>query len=107
MTLWLPFIDEGKSYRTMVASLKRALPNSVDCVASRGLGDSQRAVLDYFAGLRTRRLELLATNDCGYMLTQSVQSAPIVEDQTEWRMMWEGARPGDKVELFRLYQRLK
>ena len=107
MTLWLPFIDEGKSYRTMVASLKRALPNSVDCVASRGLGDSQRAVLDYFAGLRTRRLELLVTNDCGYMLTQSVQSVPIVEDQTEWRMMWEGARPGDKVELFRLYQRLK
>lgn len=107
MTLWLPFIDEGKSYRTMVASLKRALPNPADCVASRGLGESQRAVLDYFAGLRTRRLERLVTNDCGYMLTQSVQSTPTVEDPTEWRMMWEGARPGDKVELFRLYQRLK
>ena len=106
MTLWLPFIDEGKSYRAMVASLKRALPSPADCVASRGLGESQRAVLDYFAALRTRRLELVAVNNCRYLLTQSVQRAPTVEDQTEWRLLWEGSRPGDKVELFRLYQRL-
>ncbi len=62
MTLWLPFIDEGKSYRAMVVSLKRALPASIDCVASRGLGESQRAVLDYFAELRTKRLERLASS---------------------------------------------
>ncbi len=106
MTLWLPFIDEGKSYRTMVASLKRALPNSQDCVASRGLGEAQRAVLDYFVGLRTQRLERLATNNCSFLLTQSTQRAPGVEDQTEWRLTWEGSRSGDNLELFRLYQRL-
>jgi 4-amino-4-deoxy-L-arabinose transferase-like glycosyltransferase len=106
MTLWLPFIDEGKSYRGMVTSLKRALPASPDCVASRGLGESPRAVLDYFANLRTKRLELVAGHDCSYLLTQSVQRTPTVEDQTEWRLLWEGARQGDKVELFRLYQRL-
>ncbi len=107
MTLWLPFIDEGKSYRAMVVSLKRALPNKVDCVASRGLGESQRAVLDYFAALRTRRLERVASNNCNYLLTQSGKQAPSVEDQTRWRLLWEGSRPGDKVELFRLYKRLK
>ena len=106
MTLWLPFIDEGKSYRTMVASLKRALPNAQDCVASRGLGESQRALLDYFGGLRTQRLERLAANNCAYLLTQNTQKAPSVEDQTEWRLTWEGSRSGDNVELFRLYQRL-
>ncbi len=106
MTLWLPFVDEGKSYRAMVGSLKLALPASIDCVASRGLGESQRAVLDYFADLRTQRLERLATHNCSYLLTQSVQRKPTVEDQTQWRLLWEGSRPGDKIELFRLYQRL-
>ena len=106
MTLWLPFIDEGKSYRAMAVSLKRALPATIDCVASRGLGESQRAVLDYFADLRTRRLERLATHNCSFLLTQSVQRKPTVEDQTQWRLLWEGSRPGDKVELFRLYKRL-
>ena len=107
MTLWLPFIDEGKSYRAMVMSLKRALPSAVGCVASRGLGESQRAMLDYFVALRTKRLERVASHNCRYLLTQSNHRAPTVEDQTQWRLLWEGARPGDKVELFRLYKRLK
>ena len=106
MTIWLPFIDEGKSYRAMIASLKLAMPKLTDCVASRDLGESQRAVLDYFANVRTRRLELSTANDCNLLLTQSVRQQAIAEDQTQWRLLWEGSRPGDKVELFRLYQRL-
>lgn len=107
MTLWLPFIDEGKSYRAMATSLKQALPAPRNCVASRGLGEAQRAMLDYFIDLRTRRLELTAANNCSYLLTQGVQTAPTFEDGEDWRLVWEGARPGDRVELYRLYQRQK
>jgi 4-amino-4-deoxy-L-arabinose transferase-like glycosyltransferase len=107
MTLWLPFIDEGKSYRAMATSLKQALPTPRNCVASRGLGEAQRGVLDYFIDLRTRRLELKATNNCRYLLTQGIQTAPTFEDSEDWRLIWEGARPGDQVELYRLYQRRK
>jgi 4-amino-4-deoxy-L-arabinose transferase-like glycosyltransferase len=107
MTLWLPFIDEGKSYRAMTNSLKQALPTPRNCVASRGLGEAQRGVLDYFIDLRTRRLELTAINNCRYLLTQGIQTAPTFEDSEDWRLIWEGARPGDQVELYRLYQRRK
>jgi 4-amino-4-deoxy-L-arabinose transferase-like glycosyltransferase len=107
MTLWLPFIDEGKSYRAMTNSLKQALPVARNCVASRGLGEAQRAMLDYFIDLRTRRLELTAGNNCRFLLTQGVQTTPTFEDGEDWRLVWEGARPGDRVELYRLYQRRK
>ena len=107
MTLWLPFIDQGKSYRAMAMSLKQALPAPRNCIASRGLGEAQRAMLDYLIDLRTRRLELTAGNNCRYLLTQGVQTAPTFEDGEDWRLVWEGARPGDRVELYRLYQRRK
>ncbi len=105
MTLWLPLIDEGKSYRAMANSLKQALPLPPTCVASRGLGEAQRAMLDYFIDLRTRRLELTTANNCRFLLTQGVQTAPTFADGEDWRLVWEGARPGDRVELYRLYQR--
>lgn len=107
MTLWLPFIDQGKSYRSMAMALKHALPTPHNCIASRGLGEAQRAMLDYFIDLRTHRLELTAANNCRFLLTQGVQNAPTFEGGEDWRLLWEGARPGDQVELYRLYQRRK
>jgi 4-amino-4-deoxy-L-arabinose transferase-like glycosyltransferase len=103
MSLWLPYIDEGKTYRGMIASLQQVLPQH-ECVASRGLGEPQRAMLDYFGNLRTQRLERMATNPCGLLLTQGTiaNEEPAASD---WHKIWEGARPGDKVERYRLYQR--
>ncbi len=105
MTLWLPFFNEAKSYRATILSLQAVLPASANCVASRQLGEPQRALLDYFAGLRTQRLELSATNNCDYLLVQGTRQSPIVEDQTDWQLLWEGARPGDNIELYRLYKK--
>lgn len=104
MTLWLPLIDAGRSYRSTLAELKQALPAASNCVASRGLGDAQRALLDYYIGLVTQRLENGEGAECGLLLVQGVagQESPL---PVAWTKIWVGSRPGDKVERLRLYRR--
>ena len=106
MTLWLPILDAGKSYRSMIASLQQALPEKYQCVSSRALGEGQRAMLEYFAGIITYRMEIPGRNkNCDLLLTQdSAQSQGVPEGS--WEKIWEGNRPGDKDERYRLYRRI-
>lgn len=106
-TLFIGWIDTGKSYRSMFASFERALPSSYRCMASRDLGDSQRALLHYFLGIVTYRDESIERRrDCDLML---IQGAPQEERAPagNWIKVWEGNRPGDKVERYRLYRRVR
>src|SRR3990170_1313774 len=57
MTLWIDWIDYGRSYRPVALALKRALPTGSRCIESRGLGEAQRAAFDYHVGVLTRRAE--------------------------------------------------
>lgn len=103
--LFVGWIDTGKSYRSMVASLQQALPAKHRCISSRELGESQRAMLHYYAGILTYREEIPARRrDCDLML---VQGHPRSETPPTggWRKIWEGGRPGDNDERYRLYQR--
>lgn len=104
-TLFVGWVDTGKSYRTMVASLKSALPAKYRCIASEDLGDSQRAMLHYFGGILTRRDEAGARHRaCDLLL---VQGNPHEENApgAPWVRIWEGGRPADKAERYRLYRR--
>lgn len=103
IALWLPWIDYGKSYRGVAASLKRALPASGQCVAGRNLGGAQRASLQYFAGIVTVNANTRAGAACGLLLVQgSRKSRPA---PAGWHELWEGHRPGDRSERLRLYRR--
>jgi 4-amino-4-deoxy-L-arabinose transferase-like glycosyltransferase len=102
--LFVGYIDTGKSYRSMVMSLQQALPATHRCISSRELGESQRAMLHYYAGIVTFRDEIeTRRRDCDLLL---VQGHPRHETPPgrNWRKIWEGARPGDKDERYRLYQ---
>ena len=98
VALLMPWIDYGKTYRSVVAGLREALPPDFGCIERRGLGASQRASLDYFAGIRTQT----TTDDCRWLL---VQSNPREQPPTGWDNIWEGRRPGDRDEVWRLYRR--
>jgi 4-amino-4-deoxy-L-arabinose transferase-like glycosyltransferase len=98
VALWTPWIDYGKTYRPVIASLRAALPADADCIARRGVGLAQRALLDYFGGIRTR----WQAGECHWMITQS---NPDNADLTGWHKVWEGHRPGDRNEILRLYRR--
>ena len=103
-TLFLPWIDTGKSYRSVFVSMQQSVPAQYRCMSSRNLGDSQRALLLYFSNIVTHRDEVASRRrNCDLLLIQGIAR----EEATPpgWRKIWECARPGDKVERYRLYRR--
>jgi len=106
-TLFIGWADNVKSYRKMAVSLQQALPKQYDCLSSRDLGDSQRAMLHYHAGIVTHRDEVPSRKrNCSLLL---VQGYPLFENPPGpgWKKIWEGGRPGDKDERYRLYRRAR
>lgn len=104
-TLFLGWVDTTKSYRTMITSMQLALPKQFDCIASRDLAEPQRAMLHYFAGIITYREEVAGQQrGCELLLVQGVPQSEIAP-QGPWTKIWEGSRPRDKDERYRLYQR--
>ena len=105
-TILLTIEDGGRSYRGMITDLQKALPARYDCISSRGLGEPQRALLDYFIGVKTERVEVKPNTNCSLYLDQGSRSDDSPSAPTgNWRIVWEGNRPGDNSERFRLYQR--
>lgn len=102
--LLVNYIDTGKSYRAMVAQLSGALPQSYRCIYSQSVGDAQRAMLHYFGDVVTVRLEKSGPRpDCDLLITQDNWKSP-GRAGGQWEMIWEGRRPGDKQERYRLYR---
>ncbi len=102
MTLWLPWLDSGKSYRNMIASLKQAMPEKYNCIArNTTLGEGQRAMLQYFGGIVTRRDP---DRICELRLIQGTRISRPLMDESQYRKIWEGSRKADKDEQYRLYQ---
>jgi len=105
LTLWLPWLDSAKSYREVFASMQRALPLGSGCVASLHLGESERAMLEYMAGVVSVRREIEADAACDLILVQSRNGTQEQASEHGWRLIWEGNRPGDSREGFRLFAR--
>ncbi|MGB8518495.1 MAG: glycosyltransferase family 39 protein [Gallionella sp.] len=102
MTLWLPWLDSGKSYRNMVVDLKHAMPEKYNCVRRENLGDGQRAMLHYFGNIITQQD---AQKNCDLRLIQGQKLAHLSPNETRWMKVWEGSRMDDKNEQYRLYKR--
>jgi len=105
MTLALPWLDAGKSYRSMITSMQQALPARHACISSNKLGEPQRALLEYYAGILTRRTETHKGIECDLLLVQGFARNPEAPPGPEWHKIWEGNRPGDKSERYWLFQR--
>jgi 4-amino-4-deoxy-L-arabinose transferase-like glycosyltransferase len=105
--LFIGWADNAKSYRSVMASLQLVVPKTYDCISSRGLGESQRALLHYFADIITYRHEVPERRRACELLL--VQGRPLEEvpPPRPWQKIWEGTRPGDRDERFWLYQRVE
>lgn len=102
-SLMMGFIDNAKSYRAMELSLAKALPAERRCVTSLALGESQRALLHYYLGLETLRIENgIRADRCDYLLVEGSRTYGLM--QVPWKLVWEGHRAGDNRERFRLYR---
>jgi 4-amino-4-deoxy-L-arabinose transferase-like glycosyltransferase len=102
MTLWLGWIDYGKTYRPVAHAARAALPADAGCITSRNFGPVQRAAFHYHANILTLRAEQGAGGHCRYMF---VQARADDADPLGWERLWEGSRPRDR-ERYRLYRRI-
>ena len=91
-TIWLPYLDSRRSYRTVAESLRTALPRE-GCVASRNLGEAQRALFHYFANLVTVREEKTPINRCATMLVQYGRHDADVGTPAGWEVRLGRAPP--------------
>jgi 4-amino-4-deoxy-L-arabinose transferase-like glycosyltransferase len=128
MTLFLPDLNYGKSYASVAQQIAARLPANADCIETN-VGPAQRASFAYFGHLPFAGVE---GGKCNYLLLQDslkktaeqgrgdaarqsvLQSgdgprggAVVLEDfrPRDWTLLWEGRRPSDRDERFRLYQR--
>lgn len=103
-TLWLPWVDNAKDYRALYQTLQTHLPTTYRCIASQGLGESTRPMLEYYLGILTQRRELHPAADCDVLIVDGwAKQKPALAGN--WQLLWNGARPGDNEERFWLYLR--
>jgi len=109
MTLWLPWIDAGSSYRSMFTSIKDKIPVQCHTILSQDLGESERAMLVYYTGVIPRFLSSTSVKDNSLLLVQgsSERKTPLLG--SDWQVIWEWHRPlrgpGPFKEIFTLYKR--
>jgi 4-amino-4-deoxy-L-arabinose transferase-like glycosyltransferase len=111
MTLLLPQIDYGKSYRSVAQQIAANLPPGDGCIATN-VGAAQRASFAYFGGLHFAGVGV-GPASCDLLLLQD--SIDLKDDREieqafrgkQWAPLWEGRRPFDRDERFRLYRRVK
>ena len=114
-TLWLPWVDHIRSYRSVALQIKSTLPANAGCIAASELAAPQRAAFSFHAGLVTRPQTLVpagppptatgsvAVPACRYLI---VQGHPLFENPPGpgWRKLADVGRPGDRGERYRLYR---
>ncbi len=107
LAVLLPRADTRTGYRGVFQSLIPYLPQPHGCVASLELGESERAMLQYYAKLVTRRLEEHpGASSCPLRFEQ--QRTPEQPGDFGCRGMtviWQGGRQDHPEEVFRLCRR--
>jgi 4-amino-4-deoxy-L-arabinose transferase-like glycosyltransferase len=104
MTLWLPVANENMSYRHDFTGLRDALGNNPGPICGRAVGEPQRAMLHYFAGVRVALKDIHGAADCRWIIIQGKTKRgqePQPHDAS-WRQVWQGTH---HTELFSLYRR--
>lgn len=105
-TLLLPWINAGKTYRPVFTALGHALPARHGCVANIDLGESERAMLQYYDGLITDPRGTAGASLCRWLIVEKhshFNKEPPVGGG--WHQRWTGHRDGDPTERFWLYSR--
>ncbi|MBS6362485.1 glycosyltransferase family 39 protein [Burkholderia sp.] len=104
MTLWLPIVNYGRTYRDVAQQITAHLPSDYECIAPVRLGDAQIATFAYFGNMHFG-----FSGDCDVILRQDRADfgAPSSMSQYVWRLVWEGRRVADRDERFRLYERIE
>ena len=108
-TLWLPWINYSKSYAGVAQQIAQNLPSTQTCVNAR-VGRAQRASFAYLGGIQLSRTD---DEKCDFLLLQDRVNKKLRPDDPlmlsppngQWELVWEGSRPGEFYEHFRLFKK--
>ena len=109
LALYLPQADLRTGFREVFTELAARVPPGAHCVASRGLGESERGMLHYYGELLTRRVEHdpVTAATCPVLIEQvrladAGNPAAAAPDCPGMHRHWQGARLDDRQLLFRI-----
>lgn len=99
VSLWQPWLDYAKTYRTVGQYLAMVVTTEPGCVSIPIYSMEQRGGLAYFSGLELRGPRAKDAAQCPWLLSQTRTT----DEHNELR--WEGGRAGENNERFYLYRR--
>jgi 4-amino-4-deoxy-L-arabinose transferase-like glycosyltransferase len=105
-TLILPWFDYGKTYRPIAQAIAHALPDNHGCLAERKLTNTQLASLAYFLEIEPIAESSKVGQSCDWLLVVGDTREELAAPSDQWTKVWEGRRPSDRREKFRLFRRL-
>lgn len=109
MTLWLPSLDAGSGYHRPFTVLREKIPAGYHSVMTYGVGESERALLDYYTGVTPRPLEGNGPWDCDMLLIESGSKPKEPPAGPDWRLVWQWRRLGESPdrpkEIYMLFER--
>ena len=107
LTLFLPDVNYSKTYASVAREVAAKVPAG-SCIDTN-VGLPQRASFAYYADLPFSRP---GQKPCEvYLLQDSVKvkddrEKMLPQGVAQWKILWEGRRPSDRDERFRLYRKL-
>lgn len=113
-TLLLPWINETRSFRTVVSQMQDFVqhsPYAGQCIANYQLGENMGPMLEYFMGFTTPLPIIgLDSNICPLFLTFTLHDSP-ADISPRWHVIWHGTRLLDikdsELRLYGLNQEIK
>ena len=102
-TLWLPWMNAAKSYRSVFTAMQPYLPAHQRHVASISLDESASAMLLYYCDVKTIRRKTVPRGEDNALLIQDHITGAPRNPPVGWRLVWDGARLGDHREHFWLF----
>ena len=103
-TIWLPYVDARRTYKSIGHSLGLQRPAD-ECIARRDVGLAQRALFYYFSGVVTVLEASPAATRCPLLLVQYGRLPDGTPQLADHAIVWEGGRRGDGSERYVLYRR--
>ncbi|HEY7240742.1 MAG TPA: hypothetical protein VH600_16325 [Burkholderiales bacterium] len=103
-TLWMPWADHQKGYRSVALQLRSKIPVGTTCMTQKGLGVPQAASLDYYGDIQPRAFDFGKPRECPLLLVQGNPQHEFDAPGPGWTKLADVGRPGDKNERFRLYR---
>jgi 4-amino-4-deoxy-L-arabinose transferase-like glycosyltransferase len=107
-TLLLPWIDETRSFRPVIAEINAVVSQPAyanDCIARHDLGESTSPMWEYFGAPRgLGPVEGFEGTHCRLLLLMTGKSMVPVSD-ARWHLIWKGSRVLDGKDELQLYER--